>query len=120
MPVYYTGEGISGPIFGVWILDEDYINPSGEGMERVSDVRRGLIEEGLTEAEADEGIAEEVVVASKGEPLLDAFPPSLINDVPLARAAADLGIILTPEVEEFGRQFEALMQTEMRDHEGAE
>lgn len=27
MPVYYTGEDIAGPIYGVWVLDEDHINP---------------------------------------------------------------------------------------------
>lgn len=89
-------------------------------MERVSEVRRGLIEdEGMTEAEADEEIAGEPVVARKGEPLLNAIPP-LEMGVSLAHAAANLGITLTPEVEEFGRQFEALMQTERRGPCGTE
>lgn len=52
-------------------------------------------------------------MARKGEPLLNAIPP-LEMGVSLAHAAANLGITLTPEVEEFGRQFEALMQTERR------
>lgn len=52
MPVYYTGEDIGGPVYRVWVLGEDYINPSGDGMERVSEVRRCLIEDGMTESEA--------------------------------------------------------------------
>jgi hypothetical protein len=122
MPVYYTGEDIGGPVYRVWVLGEDYINPSGDGMERVSEVRRCLIEDGMTESEADEEIAGEPVVAFKGEPLLDVTPPlemgqemaDAINKMALAHAAANLGITLTPEVEEFGRQFEALMQTEAK------
>lgn len=71
MPVLWCGENRGGPVQGIWILEEDQINPSGDGWEPVSLVRRELIEsERMTEAEADKEIAGEEVVGVKGQVVL--------------------------------------------------
>jgi len=56
---HWCGEDRGGVVGSVWIVDEDQVNPSGDGMEPVS-----------TYAESPEYVTDEPVVARKGQPLL--------------------------------------------------
>jgi hypothetical protein len=62
MPVYWVGEDRGAPIVGLEMLNEDHINPSGDGMEPLS---------AYADDEDFEAIkAEQPVVARKGQLLL--------------------------------------------------
>ena len=57
--VHWCGEDRGGKVGSVWVVDEDQINPSGDGMEPVS-----------TYADKPEYVQDEPIVAHKGQPLL--------------------------------------------------
>ena len=59
-PVRWGGEGNSGLIQSVWIVEENQINPSGDGWEPVS----------AYDNDPEFDMSDEPVVCSKGTPIL--------------------------------------------------
>lgn len=86
MRVGWTGEDTGGYVFSLWIVEEDHINPSGDGGEPVSEVRKYLIEDGYTPEEAQREIDSEPVVALKGQPLLMVDEPPDAEEMERIRA----------------------------------
>ncbi len=60
LPVRWVGDGASGIINGMWIVEEDQINPSGDGWEPVS----------TYDNDPDFDASDEAVVCEKGSPML--------------------------------------------------
>lgn len=68
--VQWCGEERGGAIGKVWILEEDHVNPSGDGWEPRSSLEHDMIKvEGMTAFEAGE-LLDEHVVGRKGQPVL--------------------------------------------------
>ncbi len=68
--VIWSGEMRGGIFHGLTVTEEDQINPSGDGCEPVSLYRSVLAEEGKSEAEIAEFLADESVVIKKGQLVL--------------------------------------------------
>lgn len=71
-PVMWRGEERGGPVIRIKILEDDQINPSGDGMEALSGYVDAVMEdEGISREEAERvARAEESIVAHKGQTLL--------------------------------------------------
>lgn len=66
MPVIWNGEGCGGHIYETAVLDDDQVNPSGEGWED----RNSFIQSAIADGETYEEVADEPIVAHKGQPYL--------------------------------------------------
>ena len=64
MEVVYSHEAGGGKVDSVWVVEDDQVNPSGDGMESVGAYRR------MQEEQGEDWDPTEPVVCRKGQPIL--------------------------------------------------